>query len=121
MTGVVEIDLPRPISVNRTRRYDWTSRKTLAEWVYEADQLVLAAKRRPSNPLKLEPRQRFELEITFSEKLTHIDLDNGLKLVIDYLARIELIEDDSPRHLRRIVVQWGHAPLGTRVRITPCP
>jgi Holliday junction resolvase RusA-like endonuclease len=118
---IVEIDLPAPLSVNAMRRIDWTSKKTLARWIAIADHLILQAKRRAENPLKLQAYQRFALEVTFSEENSKLDLDNGLKLVIDYLHRIELIEDDSPRHLRRITVQWGPAPMGTRVKIIPCP
>lgn len=115
----VTIDLPPPLSVNVTRRIDWSARKSLARWTDLADRMILAAKRRAENPLKLEPRKRFELVVTINEEMSKMDLDNGLKLIIDYLHRIELIEDDSPRHLRRIAVQWGQAPMGTRVEILP--
>jgi Holliday junction resolvase RusA-like endonuclease len=55
-----------------------------------------------------------------SEHHTKIDLDNGLKALIDYLRRIELIEDDSHKHMRRLVVEWGIAPMGCRVTVRPC-
>jgi Holliday junction resolvase RusA-like endonuclease len=64
--------------------------------------------------------KRFELLIILSENHTRIDLDNGLKALIDYLRKIELIEDDSPKHMRRLVVEFGLAPFGCRVTVKPC-
>ena len=57
------------------------------------------------------------MSITMSESLWRIDPDNGLKCLIDFLRRIDLIENDSPRFARRIVLQWGKAPEGVRVEI----
>jgi hypothetical protein len=36
-----------------------------------------------------------------------------------YARRIELVRDDSPRYLRRLVVEWGEVPTGCRVTLTP--
>jgi Holliday junction resolvase RusA-like endonuclease len=115
------LDLPPPPSVNRTRRIDWSSKRTVTAWINVADAYVLAAKGRTNNPLKMQKIARFELIVTLSEHHTKIDLDNGLKALIDYLRRIELIEDDSYRHMRRLVVQWGLAPHGCRVTVRSCP
>jgi Holliday junction resolvase RusA-like endonuclease len=115
----VVLHLPVPISVNQTRRVDWTAHKKLKIWKRAADQIVLLAKRE-KNPLKLERIKRFELTITLCEVQSRIDIDNGLKNLIDYLKRIELIEDDSPKHMRRLVVEFGEAPLGCVVTVRPC-
>lgn len=113
VTGCV-LDLPVPPSVNRTRRGDfWTGSNRMKRWHQAADGLLLAARFRP---LFLE---RFELHVTFSEQRTDMDLDNGLKALIDYLRRIEAIADDAPKNLRRLVVEWGEAPEGVRVEIRP--
>lgn len=116
----IVLDLPAPPSVNRTRKIDWKGKRQLIAWGNVADGYVLAAKGRTISPLRLVKVPRFELLVTMSELHTRIDLDNGLKALIDYLRRIELIEDDSPKHMRRLVVEWGRAPFGCRVTVRPC-
>lgn len=116
----VVLDLPSPPSVNRTRRIDWKGKRQLTAWENVANAYVLAAKGRSRSPLVLRKIPRFELFITVSEHHTRIDLDNGLKALIDYLRRIELIEDDGPKHMRRLVVEWGPALHGCRVTVRPC-
>src|SRR5262249_31667769 len=113
------LDLPAPPSVNRTRKIDWKMAPKFKGWTQAADNLVLAAKSRSVNPLGLRKVPgRFELRIVLSEAHTGLDLDNGIKWTIDYLRRIDLIVDDSPKYLRRLVVEWGAAPQGARITIT---
>jgi Holliday junction resolvase RusA-like endonuclease len=114
------LDLPAPPSVNRTRRVDWSSVRTVKAWHNVANAYVLAAKGRALSPLRLSKVARFELHIVMSEHHSKIDLDNGLKALIDYLRKIELIEDDSPKHMRRLVVEFGTAPHGCRVTVKAC-
>ena len=114
------LDLPAPPSVNRTRRIDFSSLRAVNAWKNVADAYVLAAKGRAVRPLRLVKISRFELHIVMSEHHSKIDLDNGLKALIDYLRKIELIEDDSPKHMRRLVVEFGLAPMGCRVTVRPC-
>lgn len=116
----IVLDLPVPPSVNRTRRVDWSAKRTVTAWTNVADAYVLAAKGRAINPLKMQKIARFELIVTLSEHHTKIDLDNGLKALIDYLRRIELIQDDSYKHMRGLHVVWGHAPHGCRVTVRAC-
>jgi Holliday junction resolvase RusA-like endonuclease len=116
----IVLDLPIPPSVNRTRRIDWKSVRTMTAWSNVANAYVLAAKGRAISPLKLSRISRFELLIVLCEHKAKIDLDNGLKALIDYLRKIELIEDDSPKHMRRLIVEFGHAPMGCRVTVKPC-
>lgn len=113
------LDLPPPPSVNRTRRMDFSSLRVVNAWKNVANAYVLAAKGRAINPLRLNKIARFELHIIMSEHHSKIDLDNGLKALIDYLRKIELIEDDSPKHMRRIIVEFGTAPMGCRVTVRP--
>lgn len=107
------LDLPVPPSANRFRRANWGKGgyALIKAWHAKADALLFAVKYRP---LYLE---RFELHITVSEQHTGMDLDNGLKALIDYLRRIEAIANDAPANMRRIVVEWGDAPEGVRVQI----
>jgi len=114
------LDLPPPISVNETRKIDWTAHRRLGEWKRKADAFVLEAKRRKINPLKLTKIKRFEIWITLSESLVNIDADNAPKHLIDYLRLIELIENDAKKNMRAVHVTWGFAPAGCRVVIKPC-
>lgn len=112
MTFVV-LDLPVPPSVNQTRRVDWATRNKFSGWNDTADRLLIAARsyRPTAGPV--------QITITMSEKHTRIDLDNGLKWLLDYLRRIAAIEDDNPKILRKITVEWGEAPEGCRVVVRP--
>ena len=113
------LDLPVPKSVNRLRKVDWQASRGIKSWTAKADALVLAARCRSRDPIRFAPARRFELAITISETHTRIDLDNGLKHIIDYLKRIEAIVDDGPKHMRKLTVEWGTAPEGCRVAIRP--
>jgi hypothetical protein len=59
----------------------------------------------------------FEVELQFSRpiKTRMGDLDNPIKPLLDWLQRVELIEDD--KYCDRILAQWGEVPLGVRVRL----
>ena len=59
---------------------------------------------------------RHELHITVSPSV-RLDLDNPLKAVIDAMRRFGLVTDDSPKYLRKLVVEWGEAPEGVRVTV----
>lgn len=113
----ITLDLPAPPSINKLRKIDWWNHKRANKWRRLADNFVLAAKGRTRDPVKLMRVAKFELHIVMSEKHTRIDLDNGLKCLIDYLHAIELIENDAPKNLRRLTVEWGHAPEGCRVTV----
>jgi Holliday junction resolvase RusA-like endonuclease len=122
-SGMLEVvlDLPVPPSVNRTRKINWAHKRKVDAWKKVCDAYVLLAKARPINPLKLTKIPRFELTVTLSEERTGIDLDAGLKALIDYLRRVEVVEDDSQKHMRKLTVEWGCAPEGARVTVRPCP
>lgn len=104
------------MSVNKTRRIDWRSRNTVVEWVRQADKFLTIAK---SKGLKLDRIPCYELHITLSDDHCKTDLDNAVKLLADYLHKREVTEDDAPKHMRKLVVEWGLAPAGARVTIIP--
>lgn len=110
----VVLDLPPPISVNRLRRVDWTGQKAAKNWRKQANGYLMMVRQRPTHIL------RFEILIVLDEATVNCDADNAAKLVIDYLRAIEIIQDDSPKHMRRVVIEWGHAPLGCRVTVRAC-
>jgi Holliday junction resolvase RusA-like endonuclease len=113
----VVLDLPPPISVNVLRKINWREHKRASIWRDMADRYLLAAKCRSENPVKLNSIKRFEIEIVLNEDLVRVDCDNTLKLLVDYLRHRNLIEDDSPKHMRKLTVSFGHAPAGARVTI----
>ena len=114
----VALDLPAPVSVNRTRMVDWKGQAALRAWKLQADTMVLMAKRRP-HPPRFDRMERFQVTIILSEDCK-IDLDNGMKATLDYLRRIEVIANDAPKNMRGLHVIWGHAPTGMTVIVRAC-
>lgn len=118
MTPVV-LDLPRPISVNQLRRINWAAHKRAADWRKMANAYLLVAKTMKN--VRFDRIDRFEITITLDETRVFIDLDNTVKLLIDYLCDVGVIANDAPQNMRKLTVQWGDAPLGARVTIIPLP
>jgi Holliday junction resolvase RusA-like endonuclease len=112
----IVLDLPPPPSVNKTRRVDWKGNQILKGWKEAADGYTTLAKCRPDNPIRGRKIEgTWEAIITFDSRVHRLDLDNGIKALLDYAKRIELVTDDSLRYLRRITVQWGTPPTGCRL------
>lgn len=121
MSDIV-LDLPVPPSVNKTRRYDMAATKIVRAWKDAAEPLVLVAKTSKANPLRLSKIERFEIAIVISEDHTEMDLDNGIKTLVDYLKTIGVIRDDAKKNMRGLTVTWGdssEAPEGCRVYVRP--
>jgi Holliday junction resolvase RusA-like endonuclease len=116
MSTETVLDLPVPPSVNRTRRVDWAGRADVKRWMMRADQLVTIFRSLKGN---VRMDGQFEATIILSEAHTKMDADNAIKSVIDYARRLELIKDDSPKFMRKITVEWGHAPHGCRLVLKP--
>lgn len=112
-TDPIVIELPAPVSTNRTRRIDWAGYAAHKMWKKLADGLVLSQWRSIKSVC---PFGRFEITITLSEAHTNIDLDN-IKVVPDYLKRIGVITDDSKKYMRRVVIEWGEAKSGCKVTL----
>lgn len=116
----IVLDLPAPPSVNRIwmrakagKRQVFSSPEYKA-WKRRADDLIGGlAQFRGVKPIL----GAFEADIVLSEKHTKIDLDNGVKALIDYCVRCNLVTDDAPKYLRRVVVAWGEAPHGCRLTL----
>lgn len=111
----IVIDLPPPLSVNQTRRIDYRSMPAQKEWRRRADALFLVQKRSLAGEKITGP---FEVTITISSSC-RLDLDNGIKLLIDTARSYGLVPDDSPKYLRKLTVQFGEATEGARLMITP--
>lgn len=108
----IVLDLPVPPSVNKVRKVDWAAARQHRSWIAAADALVMSRGRLP--PAIIGP---WKMVVTMSDALWLIDPDNGLKCLIDFCRRIDLIENDSPRFAREITLRWGEAPEGVRVTI----
>jgi Holliday junction resolvase RusA-like endonuclease len=109
-------DLPRPPSVNNfTPRLGNTS-PAVVKWIRDADRIVLALAPKPYPRLK----GAFEIGVTWpSSCYTRVDIDNPQKALLDYLERIEMIEND--RFCCRITTEFGVAPEGCRVSLVARP
>jgi len=122
MIGLAAIlDIPVPPSVNRTRRVDRSASRLVSNWHAKADAEIMS-----SGQYKIARRGRrtdrpCEIAVILCEKKCRLDPDNPLKAAIDYLRRIELIENDTGKHVRKITVEWGAAPKGCRIIISEAP
>ena len=110
----ITLNLPGPVSSNRTRRIDYAGMRAAAEWRRQADKHVLMQKRGALPKIT----GQYEALITVSEHCRY-DLGNVEKLILDYAVSIGLVTNDSPRYLRRITIEFGDAPEGARLTITP--
>jgi len=115
----VTLDLPIPFSVNMVRRIDWSAHKKRKKWIELADALIMASRQNRQNAI-IGP---FEAHIMVSDN-TRTDLDNCVKVILDYCVRLKLVTDDSPDYLRKLVVEFGPVE-GSRIVLKPfkepCP
>lgn len=110
------IDIPVPPSVNKTRRINFAALPAVKAWKEAADKELMAS---GQYKRAVKIKGQYELTIVLSETLCAADQDNPIKAAIDYLRRIELIENDDPRHARRTIIEWGEAPKGCRLILRP--
>ena len=109
----IVLDLPTPLSVNRTRRIDWKSYPKVKAWIREADGMFLMQKRKLAPAIK----GRYEIIITLRDG-SQTDADNTPKLVIDTVRRFRLVTDDNPTFMRKVTIEFG-AVEGCRVTVRP--
>ena len=111
----IEFHAPIPPSTNRVRRVDWSARPMVKKWLEQTDKLFLLSKRK--NGRQSIPG-RYQIKIVLNEKC-RVDPSNTLKILEDTAKRYGLIVDDSPKFCRRIIIEFGDAPEGARVILTP--
>ena len=108
-------DLPRPISTNalffNLPRGGRAKTEKYRKWIADARWSLLAQRARP---VAGQVRLRFLV----SEKVK-IDPDNALKSCIDVLVAHGIIENDSPKFVRGISLEWSSEVEGVRVIIEP--
>lgn len=109
------VNLPPPVSVNKTRKVNWAAKPTVEKWKARADMLVMAS----GGVRKLGDKMPgcFEARIVIDADQYRGDLDNAAKAAIDYCKRLGLIVDDSRKYMRRVIIEWGEAPAGMRVTL----
>lgn len=118
---LTHVFLPFPPSVNSIWRRGKNPRtgrpvvyldKKYKAWKAEADALLLTQK-----PLKAV-QGHFDAIITLDERRRRADADNLIKVILDFLQRAELIEND--RLCDRITAFWGDTTrYGCDVSIAP--
>lgn len=119
----IEIDLPLPTSTNRIWRRGH-ARSTGRTWTYLSKSYVTwkgkaaeALKAQfPATPQTITGPFDVRLVITRAKRYK-LDLDNRIKACLDFCAQSGLIEDDKFQN--RVVVEWGRAPMGARLTLTP--
>jgi Holliday junction resolvase RusA-like endonuclease len=81
------------------------------KWIKNADATLMANGKLPS-----KVTGNFDAVIVWDiEYFGHRDIDNSVKPLLDYLQRLELIEND--KRCFSMMVGWGKAPEGCRVEI----
>jgi hypothetical protein len=109
------LDLPRPPSVNRFVTRLGSKSPIVLDWVRQCDRYLLREKTKRYVPRLRGP---FEIEVTWKiDQFGRFDCDNPIKPLLDYLQRVEIIEND--RWCRRLVVEWGPVAIGCRVAVRP--
>lgn len=106
---MIVLDLPMPLSVNRTRKLDRAALPRIQAWVRSAHNLVMSQGRLPK-----AIHGPYRLTVILPEGCP-IDPDNTLKMPIDYLRTLELIDNDNARLMRKLTAEIGEAPEGCRV------
>lgn len=122
MTDTVSIDLTYPPSLNRIWRATTGANgkprfylaKRYETWKRVQDNLCMAEGWH-KRPIK----GRFVAVITLDEgkRTARSDADNRIKVVMDFLQRAGIIENDSLAD--EVTARWGYAPSGCRVVLSP--
>lgn len=98
--GWFVLDLPRPPSVNRFMKRLGNQSPEVRKWVRTADAIVMA--RKPYPRLK----GPFQLSVWWQiDRFGRFDIDNRLKPLLDWLQRVELIEND--KWCRHLTLSWA--------------
>lgn len=112
------LDIPVPLSVNRTRKINRAALSDVRDWYAKADAAIMASGQFRTARKHRDPATPCEIKIILSETQCRLDPDNPVKNAIDYLRRLELIENDTGKHVRKITIEWGAAPKGCRIVIS---
>jgi len=104
----LEFELPAPPSVNRFMGKLGNRSPIVRKWVVQADMAFMCAKAWKKGDFT-KIKCAYEAEFIFGRR-ANSDLDNRIKPLMDYLQRIQIIEND--RMCERIEVNWER--IGSR-------
>ena len=106
------LDIPRPPSINRFKAKLGNKSPCVVAWRAQADKHLLAAGRYP------RIIGEYEIVVTFPRhKFGTFDAENFMKALSDWLQAREVVQND--RLAMSLLVNWGEAPEGCRVRVRP--
>lgn len=111
----LEITVPQPPSVNRFKARRGNRSPIVKNWTKQADMAFVLWR---ANNRRLPGTKiigKFEIIIIFERDKS--DNHNRIKALMDWLQRVELIEND--RLSERMIVLWGDPNSGCRVRLRP--
>lgn len=110
------LTLPLPPSVNRLTPKLGSTSSVVKKWLAEVDPLILSLK-----PLPPTIKGPYSLRVVFSVKqFGRFDIDNRIKVLMDYLERIEIVIND--KFCIKLVVEFGFVPRGfCRVEVSAIP
>lgn len=118
LTDVLVFDLPRPTSVNRLEKRLGNQSSKVQRWIRAADHHLM---HHPAEWRRIQAgavKGPFLIDIIWDrEQFGCLDIDNPVKVLLDYLERLQLIEND--RLCWAMTVAFGTAPDGCRVRLRP--
>jgi Holliday junction resolvase RusA-like endonuclease len=115
---MIVLDLPMPPSVNRIWRANKAGPQRVSkspeyrQWLAHADKVAMTTGQFRGLKMITGP---FEATIVLHRQRG--DLDNRHKGLLDWLQSRGVIADD--KYCERLVLEWGEAPTGCRVTITP--
>jgi Holliday junction resolvase RusA-like endonuclease len=113
----IAIDLPFPVSTNRIWRRAAKGIRVSEEyrtWKESADRFVTYTGSW-KHATKIAGRFTAEIVLDSNERRRAKDLDNYVKVILDWCQSRELIRNDSD--CERLLVEWGDAPHGCRLML----
>lgn len=110
---IIELAMPPSLNsiwrMNRERKKMYLSDR-YKTWKRDADNRYLANKKN-----WLPVKGHFRAYITLDAKRRRGDCDNRIKGLLDWLQRVELIEND--KLCDGVSIDYGHAPEGCRIHL----
>lgn len=107
----IDLGFPLAPSVNQFMSRLGNQSPVVRRWRKQADMAFMVQTMRGRRPAGIVGP--YEIEITWADNKA--DISNRIKALEDYLEDLHLIEND--RLCRRMLVQFGEAPRGCRVRL----
>lgn len=116
------LDLPFPPSTNqiwrRSAKTGMHLSKDYRDWKVQCDRHIMAQRAYPLGRKIIGPCEA-HIWLNMSMARSGSDIDNRVKAVLDYLQRIELLDND--KLVMKLTVEWAKpsaAPIGCRVTLT---